>query len=187
MTDESYLPYDAWIEDALRSVIRQAIAQAAETGLPGEHHFYVTFRTDHPLTEVPDRLHEQYPEEMTVVLQHQFDGLEVDDVAFGVTLYFGGVPTRLYVPFEAVTSFADPSVNFGLQLKAADELTEEEAAELEVPETLDLPIDTDAADDAGARTSAEDDGNGDDGDDDDDGGKSGEVIALDKFRKKQKS
>lgn len=183
MTDESLLPYDAWIEDALRSVIRQALTQAAETGLPGDHHFYVTFRTDDPRTEMPDRLRGQYPEEMTVVLQHQFDGLEVDEDGFGVTLYFAGVPSRLRVPFEAVTSFADPSVNFGLQLKTTDDMADEDASELdefaEEPETLDLRIEDD-----GARAAAgEEDEDGDDGG----GGKSGEVIALDKFRKKQKT
>lgn len=182
MTDESILPYDAWIEDALRGVIRQALAQAADSGLPGDHHFYITFRTDDPDTELPERLRQQYPDEMTVVLQHQFDGLEVGDDAFGVTLYFGGVPTRLFVPFAAITSFADPSVNFGLQLKAAEDMLAEDEADEEFgdePETLDRRIDAEALDvDAGE----------DDGDDDDDGGgKSGEVIALDKFRNKQKT
>ena len=183
MTDESLLPYDAWIEDALRSVIRQALTQAAETGLPGDHHFYVTFRTDDPRTEIPERLRSQYPEEMTVVLQHQFDGLDVDDDGFGVTLYFAGVPTRLQVPFEAVTSFADPSVNFGLQLKATDDMPDDYASEVdefaEEPETLDLRIENHA----GERPDSDDDEDGDD----DGGGKSGEVIALDKFRKKQKT
>lgn len=184
MTDESILPYDAWIEDALRGVIRQALAQAAASGLPGDHHFYITFRTDDPETELPERLRQQYPDEMTVVLQHQFDGLEVGDDSFGVTLYFGGVPTRLHVPFAAITSFADPSVNFGLQLKAPEDMAEEDEDELEdfgdEPETLDRRIDT------AAETGDETDES--DGDDDGDGGgKSGEVIALDKFRKKQKT
>lgn len=109
------LRYDRMVEDALRSVVRKALIEVAEHGLPGTHHFYITFRTDHKDVEIPEALHERYPGEMTIVLQHQFWGLEVDEDRFCVTLSFGDVPHRLVVPFAAVTAFADPSVRFGLQ------------------------------------------------------------------------
>ena len=117
---ESLLPYDEWTEAALRRVMVQALAYAAERGLPGGHHFYITFRTDHPNTVVPARLKAQYPQEMTIVLQHQFWDLKVDEAAdeFSVGLSFGGVPATLHIPLGAITAFADPEVRFGLQFRA---------------------------------------------------------------------
>ena len=117
---ESLLPYDIWAEEALREVAIRALEHAAEHGLPGEHHYYLTFRTDHPGTTVPGHLKARYPQEITIVLQHQFEELTVDrDAArFGVTLFFGGVPSRLVVPFGALTMFHDPHVRFGLRFPA---------------------------------------------------------------------
>lgn len=118
MTEETGndgLRYDRMVEDALRSVVRRALIHAGEHGLPGNHHFYITFRTDHKDCEIPEALRERYPGEMTIVLQHQFWGLEIDEDQFCVTLSFADVPHRLVVPFSAVTAFADPSVRFGLQ------------------------------------------------------------------------
>ena len=109
------LRYDRMVEDALRSVVRRALIHVAQHGLPGSHHFYITFRTDHEDSEIPLALRERYPGEMTIVLQHQFWGLEVGEEQFCVTLSFSDVPHRLVVPFAAVTAFADPSVRFGLQ------------------------------------------------------------------------
>lgn len=109
------LRYDRMVEDALRSVVRRALVYASEQGLPGNHHFYITFRTEHPGVEIPASLKERYPGEMTIVLQHQFWGLEISDSEFAVTLSFADVPHRLVVPFPSVTAFADPSVRFGLQ------------------------------------------------------------------------
>lgn len=119
------LRYDRMVEDALRSVVRRALIHVAREGLPGNHHFYITFRTDHKNAEIPAALRERYPGEMTIVLQHQFWGLEVDEDQFCVTLSFADVPHRLVVPFAAVTAFADPSVRFGLQfdVDSADTLT----------------------------------------------------------------
>ena len=129
---ESLLPYDLWFEDAQRQVVVAAIAFVAENGLPGEHHFYISFRTDARGTEVPSRLLAQYPHEMTIVLQHQFWDLKLEDSgqAFSVGLTFGGVPATLRVPFAAVTGFADPHVQFGLRFTPPPE----EAANDEVPE-----------------------------------------------------
>ena len=127
---ESLLPYDDWIETAMRQVVAQAISYAAANGLPGEHHFYLTFRTDHPGVVIPPRLRAQYPQEMTIVLQHQFWDLKMDTEAglISVGLSFGGVPAALVVPLGAVTAFADPFVRYGLRFRAA-----------EVPEVAETP------------------------------------------------
>lgn len=115
----SLLPYDDWTETALRQVMRQAMTYVAGHGLPGDHHFYVTFRTDHPDTVIPKRMRAQYPQDMTIVIQHQYWDLKVDEAAdaFSIGLSFGGVPTSIYIPFAAVTGFADPHVSFGLQFR----------------------------------------------------------------------
>jgi hypothetical protein len=111
------LGYDRIVERQLRGVAREVLLQVGAKGLPGEHHFYITFRTDFPGVTVGPNLKEQFPKEITIVLQHQFWGLEVTDEAFSVTLSFGGKHERLYVPFEALVSFTDPSVRFGLQFE----------------------------------------------------------------------
>src|ERR1700754_3563033 len=118
------LRYDKMVENALRSVVREALAVTAEYGLPGAHHFYITFRTDYPGVEMPDFLHAQYPQDMTIVLEHQFWGLEVDDLRFAVTLSFRNQTHRLSIPLAAITAFADPSVKFGLEFRS-EEVTEE--------------------------------------------------------------
>jgi len=109
--------YPQMVETALRGVVREALARAAQDGLRGAHHFYVSFRTDVPGVALPDYLLDKYPEEMTIVLQHQFWGLQVGDQEFSVTLSFQNRPEQLIIPFAAVTSFADPSVKFGLQFE----------------------------------------------------------------------
>jgi hypothetical protein len=107
------------VEAALRGVVREALAHAAAKGLPGAHHFYITFRTSFPGLVLPDHLGQQYPEEMTVVLEHQFWDLEVLEDRFSVTLSFQNKPERLVIPFESITAFADPAVKFGLQFQGA--------------------------------------------------------------------
>jgi hypothetical protein len=111
------LRYDKMVEDALRGVVRKAMREAATRGLPGDHHFYITFDTTHRGIELPDWLRAQYPEQMTIVLQHQFWGLEVEDDQFSVTLSFNNRQERLTIPFAAIASFADPAVKFGLQFE----------------------------------------------------------------------
>lgn len=128
---EESLRYDLWIEEALRAVVRRALVHAADVGLPGDHHFYVTFRTGDDGVVLPPHLKVQFPEEMTIVLQHQYKDLRVDEDGFQVTLRFRGKPERLSVPFRTVTSFQDPSVNFGLQLKMVPEGGEEAPAAAE--------------------------------------------------------
>jgi hypothetical protein len=112
--------YDILAQEALRGLVRNVLADAAKKGLPGEHHFFVTFDTRAEGVRLSPRLLEQYPEEMTVVLQHQFWDLKVSGDSFEVGLSFGGVPERLLVPFEAITSFRDPSVQFALQFETID-------------------------------------------------------------------
>ncbi|HEV7519235.1 MAG TPA: ClpXP protease specificity-enhancing factor SspB [Thermoanaerobaculia bacterium] len=103
------------LRDALRGAVRRVLAQVADEGLPGEHFFYIGFRTDRPGVQVPRFLRDQYPEEMTIVLQNQYWDLEVEGESFSVTLTFGGARQRLTIPFQALTAFADPSAEFGLR------------------------------------------------------------------------
>ena len=114
MTD-NLMKYDQMVEDALRGVVRKALEHAGDEGLPGDHHFYLTFRTTAPGVSIPDYLHDQYPEEMTIVFQHQYWGLEVDENGFYITLSFSDSQERIYVPFHALLSFMDPYAKFGLQ------------------------------------------------------------------------
>jgi hypothetical protein len=134
----SLLPYDEWVEEAMRQVVVRALAHVAAAGLPGEHHFYLTFRTDCPGVVIPPRLRAQYPQEMTIVLQHQFWDLKMDQEAglISVGLSFGGVPASLVVPLGAVTGFADPFVRYGLrfrQVPAAEAVEEVEPEPSEQP------------------------------------------------------
>ena len=110
---QSEIDYGALLQRALRSVVREVLARAEREGLPGEHHFYLSLRTDHPDTQVPPFLRQRFPEEITVVLQHQFRDLVVDDLGFAVTLRFDGMPARLVVPWEAVVAFFDPTAEVG--------------------------------------------------------------------------
>lgn len=116
---EDIIRYDVLVQEALRSVVRKVLAEAARAGLPGEHHFYIAFDTAAPGVRLSSRIRQKYPEEMTVVLQHQFWDFVVTDTQFEVTLSFGGIAERLVIPFTAVKGFFDPSVQFGLQFDPA--------------------------------------------------------------------
>ena len=109
--------YDLLTQQALRDVVRSVLSDAAKKGLPGDHHFFITFDTHADGVRMSDRLRAQYPEEMTVILQHQFWDLTVTEQAFDVGLSFGGITERLGIPFDAITAFVDPSVQFGLQFE----------------------------------------------------------------------
>lgn len=160
---EDYIRYDQLIETALREVVRQAMGKVVQSGLPGDHHFYISFLTHAMGVDIPEYLREKYPEEMTIVLQHQFFGLTVSAEGFSVMLSFNNVKERLTIPFAAITTFADPSVNFALQFQGAGS---------EDDESQDHP--GDSAGDSSSADSASLEG----------GEKRGEVISLDKFRKK---
>ena len=172
--NDSLLPYDQWVEESLRMVIYRALDHASQHGLPGNHHYYITFRTHHPDTHIPDSLRAQHPDTMTIVLQYQFERLNVSADGFDVTLHFGGRPETLAVPFAAVTSFHDPAVNFGLQLNAKGS---DETAENESDDEDGIDNETAAFSTAPGAPDAPSDAKKDQG-------KTGEVIALDQFRKK---
>ncbi|HYF09760.1 MAG TPA: ClpXP protease specificity-enhancing factor SspB [Acetobacteraceae bacterium] len=137
---ESLIPYDQWAQEALRAVAVRALEHAAAQGLPGDHHYYITFRTDHPGVQIPGHLRARYPEEMTIVLQYQFEELKVDRAAgrFSATLYFGGVPAKLSIAFEALTMFHDPQARFGLRFRAIGAPGAESEAEA-APEVMPEP------------------------------------------------
>jgi uncharacterized protein len=126
------IDYPNLVLGALRHAIAGLLREVAEEGLPGDHHFYITFRTDAPGVEIPSSLHRDYPDELTIVLQHQFWDFSADAEGFAVTLRFGGTPAQLRVPYAAMTAFADPSVEFGVQLAPPKAPLEVVAAE-EVP------------------------------------------------------
>ncbi len=120
MTGDQTIDYEVLAQDAMRGVVRTILTRIAKTGLPGEHHFYISFDTLAPGASISKRLKEKYPEEMTIVLQHRFWDLAVTEERFEVKLTFDGIPERLVVPFNAIKVFFDPSVRYGLQFEAAD-------------------------------------------------------------------
>src|SRR6266540_3540758 len=119
-----HIRYDLLVREALREVVRRVLADVARNGLPGDHHFYVSFHTGAPGVRISPRLKARYPDEMTIVLQHQFWDLVVTDTTLEVGLSFAGIPERLFVPFDAIKGFFDPSVQFGLEFEVAAEPAE---------------------------------------------------------------
>jgi uncharacterized protein len=156
---EDLIGYSKLTQDALRGVVRDAI-KVALGGLPGDHHYYVSFRTKARGVQVAHYLASKYPEEMTIVIQHQYDGLEVHDTWFAITLTFGGVPQRIVIPFSAITRFYDPSVRFALPFDVVDDV------ETIGEESDEAP---DAGQDAATATKSE----------------AGAVVSLDAFRRKK--
>ncbi|MCK1387747.1 ClpXP protease specificity-enhancing factor SspB [Bradyrhizobium sp. 21] len=168
-----HIRYDVLARDALRGVLRKVLTDAASHGLPGEHHFFITFLSKADGVKISSRLLAQYPEEMTIILQHQFWDLTVLEDRFEVGLSFGGIPERLIVPFGAIKSFLDPSVKFGLQFETSD------VAEV-APETLPAtPAPSAVAVPAPAAETAE---STEEPTSPNQGG--AEVVRLDRFRKK---
>ena len=170
-----HIRYDLLAQQALRGVIQRVLADVAKNGLPGDHHFYISFDTNAPGVRISSRLREKYPQEMTIVLQHQFWDLIVTDEGFEVGLSFNGVPERLGVPFAAIKGFFDPSVNFGLQFAPSLDGAEQPSAQPAASDTPALPDPMPPA----AGSSAE--GHGEKPDQPTGGG---EVVRLDRFRKK---
>jgi len=131
---DSLLPYDRWMEESLKGVVRAALEHVTKEGLPGEHCFYISFRTDAPGVGIPKRLLVQYPHEITVVVQHQYADLTVEADRFSIKLWFGGIPTPLSVPFSALTGFADPYVRFGLRFTPPEQTSfDDQDVDLEAP------------------------------------------------------
>lgn len=174
----SLLPYDTWLEDAHRGVVLQALDYLCQHGLPGEHHFYMTFLTHAPGVDIPVRLKERYPEEMTIVLQHQFlnPTVDKDTQTFSVGLSFGGVPSTLRIPLKAITAFADPHIQIALRFSpdgtAPDFEQDNGGPELYQEEHPGTEMD-DPSHEQAATESQKDDEN-----------KEAEVVSLAAFRKK---
>ncbi len=167
MTDS--IDYGKLMHNAMRGLIREVLSVVAEHGLPGEHHFFITFDTRHAEVDIAPWLCERYPDEMTVVMQQWFDALQVGEDGFAVTLNFGDQPERLYIPYDAILTFVDPSVEFGLRFEAHEEPDDEEDAE-----------------DAGApHLVGKEDGGGEPAatERDEAPKKDADVVSLDKFRK----
>ena len=148
------IDYGNLMHRAMRSLIQEVLEDVSKNGLPGQHHFFITFDTMHPDVEIADWLSDRYPEEMTIVMQHWFDNLDVTDEGFAVTLNFGDAPEPLYVPYDSIRTFVDPSVEFGLRFETQED---------ENPAPTPVEDDTDESEEKPA------------GD--------GEVVSLDSFRK----
>jgi hypothetical protein len=160
---QDHIRYDILTQEALRGVVRKVLAEVGKTGLPGDHHFFISFITKAPGVRISQRLLDQYPSDMTIVLQNQFWDLKVGETGFEVGLSFDDKPETLVVPFTAIKGFFDPSVQFGLQLTGAVGLpTEDETAEAAEPSKLAPAVATPAASEAPGE----------------------KVVSLDAFRKK---
>lgn len=151
------IDYGNLMHGAMRGLIREVMDRIAETGLPGAHHFFITLNTEHPGVQMADWLRDRYPEEITIVIQHWFENLVVDDDGFAITLNFGNQPEPLYIPFDAISTFVDPSVEFGLKFEVSSDQASDEDEDDEAPMAHAEP--------------------------EDDAPKAGEVVSLDSFRK----
>lgn len=155
------IDYGNLMHQAMRGLIRTVLEDVSKNGLPGAHHFFITFDTRHPDAELADWLSDRYPEEMTVVMQHWFDNLDVTEDGFSVTLNFGDQPEPLYIPYDAIKTFVDPSVEFGLRFETAEEDDDEDDTPHSVPDAKMIEVE----------------------DDDDTARGDAEIVSLDSFRK----
>lgn len=154
------IEYGNLMHRALRRLIKEVLEDVRDNGLPGEHHFFITFDTQHPGVNIADWLMERYPSEMTVVMQHWYDGLEITDDGFAITLNFGDAPEPLYIPFESIQTFVDPSVEFGLRFESQSDGEEPiEEAPQEIEDIAEVEADPEESGDA-------------------------DVVSLDSFRKR---
>ncbi|NKX46773.1 hypothetical protein HGG67_00885 [Rhodobacteraceae bacterium R_SAG8] len=152
------IEYGNLMHDAMRGLIRQVLLDVAANGLPGNHHFFITFDTSHPDAELADWLSDRYPGEMTVVMQHWYDKLEVTEEGFSVTLNFGDAPEPMYIPYDAIRTFVDPSVEFGLKFEQQEPGQQDEDEDLPQQGESELEVEEEAP-------------------------KAAEIVSLDSFRK----
>lgn len=155
---KSSIDYGNLMHRAMRGLIREVLEDVAKNGLPGEHHFFITYDTTHPDVEMAQWLSDRYPSDMTVVMQHWYENLDVGDDGFSVTLNFGDAPEPLYIPYDAIKTFVDPSVEFGLRFETQDD---------EEPPVAALPDEDDESEDNEDKSAGHD----------------AEVVSLDSFRK----
>ncbi len=158
------IEYGNLMHEAMRGLIKKVLAQVAVEGLPGSHHFFITFDTSHPDAELADWLSDRYPTEMTVVMQHLYDNLEVTDDGFSVTLNFGDQPEPLYIPYDAIKTFVDPSVEFGLRFEPHE--TNEDSGSVAVVDPDEAAATENSKRDKSTRSKA-----------------AADVVSLDSFRK----
>ena len=152
------IEYGNLMHDAMRGLIRQVLLDVAANGLPGNHHFFITFDTSHPDAELADWLSDRYPGEMTVVMQHWYDKLEVTEEGFSVTLNFGDAPEPMYIPYDAIRTFVDPSVEFGQKFEQQEPGQQDEDEDLPQQDESELEVEEEAP-------------------------KAAEIVSLDSFRK----
>src|ERR1700742_2748724 len=164
---KDFIGYQALTDQALRGVVRDALRRIEKSGLIGAHHFYLTFKTHHEGVDIPEFLKEQYPDEMTIIIQHQYWALKVKDDYFEVTLTFKKLPAPLHIPFQALTAFFDPGVQFGLQFRSEGEAAKPATGPVMVPPPVPEPAAEAEAQPEPPKPAAP-----------------GEVVSLDSFRKK---
>lgn len=164
------IDYGNLMHNAMRGLIRQVLLDVRKDGLPGDHHFFITFDTMHPDVELADWLSDRYPEEMTVVIQHWFDNLEVNEDSFSITLNFGDSPEPLFIPYDAIRTFVDPSVEFGLRFETQEA---DDDIDSDLDDVDDIATESEVADFSAAEPKKSDDT----------GPKEAEIVSLDKFRK----
>jgi uncharacterized protein len=165
------IDYGNLMHNAMRGLIRQVLLDVRKDGLPGDHHFFITFDTMHPDVELADWLSDRYPEEMTVVIQHWFDNLEVNEDSFSITLNFGDSPEPLFIPYDAIRTFVDPSVEFGLRFETQE--SDDDDIDSDLDDVDDIATESEVADFSAAEPKKSDDT----------GPKEAEIVSLDKFRK----
>lgn len=182
MSDTQYIDFPSLIDHAMRDVVRRVLEIVEKNGLPGDHHFFISFKTEYPGVTISNALLSRHPSEMTIVLQHQFWDLKVEEERFSITLSFNNIPEKLVIPFQAMTAFADPSVKFGLQFHTisaedfdSDILDEDDLLELLEKETTEALRKKETARKPAKKETSEGKKGGDD-----------VVVALDAFRKKAK-
>ena len=163
------IDYGNLMHDAMRGLIRDVLTGVAETGLPGAHHFFISFDTGHPDVEIADWLSDRFPEDMTIVMQHWFDDLTVDEEGFAVTLNFGNQPERMYIPFDAIRTFVDPSVEFCLRFENQDDQDDEDDEDADGEELVTEDAPTEKPKKEATRKEA--------------AKKDADVVSLDSFRK----
>ncbi len=182
---EDLIRYDILTQDALREVIRKVLQEVSTSGLPGEHHFFITFRTDHPGVRLSTRMRERYPEEMTIVIQHSFWDLKIRDTYFEIDLSFDDILERLRIPFSSLKGFFDPHVNFGVQFDS--DFAEEDEGENDIQVVIETEIveDTENLPTLAQSREVSKASESKDIPSKDDEGESAEIVSLDQFRKKQ--
>lgn len=194
MSDEQppqdLMRYDVLTQEALRSVIKKILDEVVTAGLPGDHHFFISFNTNHPGVRLSMRMREQYPDAMTIVIQHSFWNLETSDTGFEIDLSFNEIPERLRIPYASILSFFDPSVKFGLQFdEPVEELDEQETAKpkltaVKTSEVKEETVKEKASPKAVKKTAAKKEDKTEDANSKTNEEASADVVSLDAFRKK---